>query len=32
MGNVEQLILNSKEARERLREASKRVNTRRRVA
>ncbi len=32
MGNVEQLILNSKDARERLREASKRVNTRRKVA
>jgi hypothetical protein len=32
MGNVEQLILNSKDARERLREASKRINTRRKVA
>jgi hypothetical protein len=32
MGNVEQLIGNSKEARERLREASKRINTRRKVA
>jgi hypothetical protein len=32
MMNVEQLILNSKEARERLREASKRINTRRKVA
>ena len=32
MMNVEQVILNSKEARERLREASKRINTRRKVA
>ncbi len=32
MANVEQLILNSKEARDRLREASKRINTRRKVA
>jgi hypothetical protein len=32
MANIEQLILNSKEARERLREASKRINTRRKVA
>ena len=32
MLNVEQLILNSKEGRERLRETSKRINTRRKVA
>jgi hypothetical protein len=32
MMNVELFILNSKEARERLREASKRINTRRKVA
>ena len=32
MANVEQLILNSKEARERLRDASKRINTRTKVA
>ena len=32
MLNVEQLILNSKESRERLREASKRINTRMKVA
>jgi hypothetical protein len=32
MANVEQLILNSKEARDRLREASKRINTRMKVA
>jgi hypothetical protein len=32
MMNVEQIILNSKEARERLRDASKRINTRRKVA
>jgi hypothetical protein len=32
MMNVEQIILNSKEARERLRGASKRINTRRKVA
>ena len=32
MMNVEQVILNSKEARERLRDASKRINTRRKVA
>ena len=32
MMNVEQVFLNSKEARERLREASKRINTRRKVA
>jgi len=32
MMHVEQIILNSKEARERLRAASKRINTRRKVA
>ena len=32
MMSVEQVILNSKEARERLREVSKRINTRRKVA
>ncbi len=32
MMHVEQIILNSKEARERLRDASKRINTRRKVA
>jgi hypothetical protein len=32
MANVEQFILNSKEARDRLREASKRINTRVKVA
>ena len=32
MMNVEQIILNSKEARERLRDASKRINMRRKVA
>lgn len=32
MANVEQLILTSKEARDRLREASKRINTRMKVA
>jgi hypothetical protein len=32
MLNVEQLIVNSKDARDRLREASKRINTRRKVA
>jgi hypothetical protein len=32
MMNVEQIILNSKEARERLRDASKRINTRSKVA
>ena len=32
MANVEQLILNSKDARDRFREASKRINTRRKVA
>jgi hypothetical protein len=32
MANVEQLILNSKDARDHLREASKRINTRRKVA
>ena len=32
MANVEQFILNSKEARERLREAAKRINTRMKVA
>ena len=32
MANIEQLIRNSKEARERLRDASKRITTRRKVA
>ncbi len=32
MANIEQLILRSKEARERLRDASKRINTRTKVA
>jgi hypothetical protein len=32
MANIEQLILNSKEARDRLREASKRVSTKKKVA
>jgi hypothetical protein len=32
MANIEQLILGSKEARERLRDASKRINTRTKVA
>ncbi|HEX3119481.1 MAG TPA: hypothetical protein VHP80_10340 [Candidatus Acidoferrum sp.] len=32
MANIERLVANSKEARDRLREASKRINTRRKVA
>jgi hypothetical protein len=32
MANIEQIILGSKEARERLRDASKRINTRTKVA